>query len=363
MEAVGRLAGGVAHDFNNLLTVINGCSDLLLQSLPPDDPARELVTEIHKAGKRSAGLTRHLLAFIRQRVVPPPRAIDLNEVVVDTEVTLRRLVGEAVRLSSVLDPELWQVRADPGQIGRVLMNLATNARDAMPRGGQLTIETRNVELDEGHARAHPGARAGPHALLSVTDSGSGMSPDVKARLFEPFFTTKEPGRGTGQGLPTVDGIVRQSGGHVAVISELGVGTTFRVYLPRAEKPAEGAEVADRRAQPRGAETVLVIDEEDRVRAVTRRILAGCGYTVLEAADGGEAARVAAGHTGPIHLLIADVVLPGASGWAVADQLAQRHPGVRVLFVSGYPDEPAAWNGVSRAARDSCRSRSPRTRWR
>jgi PAS domain S-box-containing protein len=314
MEAVGQLAGGVAHDFNNLLCIINGYSDLLLENLPPGDPSRGSISEILKAGQRSAGLTRQLLAFSRQQVLAP-RVLDLNEVVTDTDKMLRRVIGEDVRLTSTLGPELWAVRADPGQVEQVLMNLAVNARDAMPQGGRLTIETRNVELDESYARAHPDARAGPHVLLSVTDTGSGMPPDVKARIFEPFFTTKGPGKGTGLGLATVYGIVKQSGGHVAVSSEVGVGTTFQVYLPRAEPAAGGPKVRPPgpQAPPRGTETVLLVEDEGGVRALTRHVLAGCGYTVLEAADGDEAVRVAAGHDGPIHVLVTDVVMPGAGG--------------------------------------------------
>jgi PAS domain S-box-containing protein len=345
MEAVGQLAGGVAHDFNNLLTVINGYSDLLLQSLPPSDPSREFITEIHKAGERSAGLTRQLLAFSRQQILAP-RVLDLNEVVTDTEKMLRRMIGEDMRLATKLEHGLWAVRADPGQVEQVLMNLAVNARDAMPRGGRMTIETRNVELDESYVWTHPDARPGPHVLLSVTDTGSGMPPEVKARLFEPFFTTKGPGQGTGLGLSTVYGIVRQSGGHIGVHSEIGVGTTFKVFLPRAEASAQGLKVhAGIRVPPRGKETILIAEDEDAVRALTRRVLVGCGYTVLEATDGANAVQIAAGHAGPIHLLITDVVMPGAGGRAVAEQLTEEHPGIRVLFMSGYTDDAVLRHGV------------------
>jgi two-component system cell cycle sensor histidine kinase/response regulator CckA len=345
MEAFGQLAGGVAHDFNNLLTIINGYSELLLHRLPPTDPSRELAAEIYKAGERSAALTRQLLAFSRRQVLAP-RVLDLNAVVGDTDRMLRRLLGEDLRLATALAPDLWAVRADAGQVEQVLMNLAVNARDAMPTGGRLTIETRNVELDAGYARARPGARPGPHVLLSVTDTGSGMTPAVKARVFEPFFTTKEPGKGTGLGLATVYGIVQQSGGHVAVYSEVGVGTSVKVYLPRVESAAGGSKVLPGLlVPPRGTETVLLVEDEAGVRALTRHVLAGCGYAVLEAADGAEAVRLAAGHGGPIHLLVTDVVMPGTGGRAVAEQVAASHPRVRVLYMSGYTDDAVVRHGV------------------
>jgi PAS domain S-box-containing protein len=347
MEAVGRLAGGIAHDFNNLLTIINGYSDLLVQRLPPDDPARELVAEIRKAGERSAGLTRQLLAFSRQQILAP-RVLDLNAMVADTEKMLRRLIGEDVRLVTALDPDPWAVRADPGQIEQVLMNLALNARDAMPTGGRLTIETRNVDLDETYTRTHADARPGPHVLLSVADDGSGMAAEVRARIFEPFFTTKGPGKGTGLGLATVYGIVKQSGGHVAVYSELGLGTTFKVYLPRAEPAAGGVKPRSGLAPPPGGtETVLLAEDEAGVRDLIRRVLADRGYAVLAADDGAAAVRLAAGHRGPIHLLITDVVMPDVGGRAVAERVAERHPAVRVLFVSGYTDDAIIRHGVLR----------------
>jgi PAS domain S-box-containing protein len=344
MEAVGQLAGGVAHDFNNLLTIINGYSDLLLQTLPADDPSRVLVEEIYKAGQRSAGLTRQLLAFSRRQVVAP-RVLDLNALVCNAGKMLRRVIGEDVRLTTALDSGLCTVRADPGQIEQVLLNLAVNARDAMPTGGRLTIETRNVDLDDDYARTHPGARGGPHVLLAVSDTGCGMPPEVKARVFEPFFTTKGPGKGTGLGLATVYGIVQQAGGHVGVSSEVGVGTTFEVYLPRENTPAAAKPRSGLLAPPRGTETVLLVEDEDGVRALTRCVLTGCGYTVLEAAEGDEAVRAAAGHTGPIHLLVSDVVMPGPGGRAVADRVAELRPGVRVLFVSGYTDDVVVRHGV------------------
>ena len=351
MEAVGQLAAGVAHDFNNLLTIINGYSDLLLQDLPPGDPSREPVSEILAAGERSAGLTRQLLAFSRQQVLAP-RVLSLNDVVAEAEKMLRRLVGEDVRLTAALGPAPWPVLADGGQVEQVLMNLVVNARDAMPTGGRITIETRNVELDESYARAHPDARPGPHVVLIVADTGAGMTPDVAARVFEPFFTTKGPGKGTGLGLATAYGIVRQSGGHVAAYSEVGVGTTFKVYLPQATKPKGGSKVLPGLSTPpRGTETVLLAEDDAGVRALTRHVLAGCGYAVLEAADGEEAVRVAAAHAGPIDLLVTDVVMPGAGGRPTAELVAARHPGVRVLFVSGYTDDAVIRHGVLREGVD------------
>jgi two-component system, cell cycle sensor histidine kinase and response regulator CckA len=345
MEAVGRLAGGVAHDFNNLLTIINGYSDLLLGRLPPDDPSRDLVSEIYKAGERSAGLTRQLLAFSRKQVLAP-RTLDLNAVVTNTASLLRRVIGEDVRLAAAPAPGLWHVRADAGQVEQVLLNLAVNARDAMPAGGKLTIETRNVELDEGYAAAHADARSGPHVLLAVSDTGHGMTPEVKARIFEPFFTTKEVGKGTGLGLATVYGIVKQSGGHVDVYSEVDRGTTFKVYLPRSE-PDDGAARSQSQllAPSPGTETVLVVEDDAGVRALTRHVLQQAGYTVLEAADGDEALRLGAGHSGPIHLMVSDVVMPGPGGREVAEKLAERHPEVRILFVSGYTDDAVVRHGV------------------
>jgi len=344
LEAIGQLAGGIAHDFNNLLTIINGYSELLLQRLTPNDPSRAMVVEIQKAGERSAGLTRQLLAFSRQQVLTP-QVIDLNDVVTNTDKMLRRLIGADVQLTMTLDPELWAVRADSGQIEQVLMNLAVNARDAMPRGGRLTIETRNVKLDETYARTHIDARAGSHTLLSVTDTGSGMSAEVKARIFEPFFTTKDIGKGTGLGLATVHGIVKQSGGHVVAYSEVGVGTTFKVYLPRVDQPFGMKSHSKILVPPRGTETVLIVEDEDGVRALARQVLLSNGYTVLEASNGYDAVRMASSHEGPIHLLITDVVMPGASGQVVAEQIMQQHPEVRVLFVSGYTDDAVIRHGV------------------
>ncbi|VTR92564.1 multi-sensor hybrid histidine kinase : Multi-sensor hybrid histidine kinase OS=Chthoniobacter flavus Ellin428 GN=CfE428DRAFT_6228 PE=4 SV=1: Response_reg: GAF: PAS_9: GAF_2: PAS_3: PAS_9: HisKA: HATPase_c: Response_reg [Gemmata massiliana] len=348
MDAIGRLAGGVAHDFNNLLTVINGYSDLLLERLPAADPNRELVAEIYHAGECSAGLTRQLLAFSRQQILAP-RVLDLSAVVADTERMLRRLIGEDIRLSTASDPGLWAVRADPGQIEQVLLNLAVNARDAMPRGGQLTIEIRNIELDAAYTRTHPDARSGPHVQIAVSDTGCGMSPEVMGRIFEPFYTTKDLGKGTGLGLSTVHGIVKQSGGHLGVYSEVGVGTTFKVYLPRVNETGTGPQLQSGPLQTStGTETILLVEDEDRIRSLSQHILVGCGYAVLAAANGDEAAEVAAGHEAPIHLLVTDVVMPGAGGRTVAASVAKHHPGVRVLFVSGYTDDAVVRHGVLEA---------------
>ena len=346
MEAFGQLAGGVAHDFNNLLSIILGYSDLLLQSLPKSDPSRQLVDEIYKAGERSAALTRQLLAFSRKQVLVT-RILNLNEVVTDTDKMLRRLIGEDIRLTSTLDSQPWLVLADAGQIEQVILNLAVNARDAMPQGGRLTIETRNVKLDEDYVRTHKDARSGPHVLLSITDTGSGMPPEVIAKIFEPFFTTKEPGKGTGLGLATVYGIVKQSGGHVAVYSEVGIGTTFKIYLPRTEQASEPKIVSRVLIPPRGTETILLAEDEAGLRTLTKLILSQCGFQVLEAVDGEDALRVAAAHDGPIHLLITDVVMPGKGGRAVAERLADLYPGLRVLFISGYTDDAVIRHGVLR----------------
>ena len=347
MEAFGQLAGGVAHDFNNLLTIINGYSDLVLQSLPKGDPSRQLIAEIYKAGERSAGLTRQLLAFSRQQILAP-QVLNLNEVVAGTDKMLRRLIGEDIRLTTTLDSEPWAVLADPGQIEPILLNLAVNARDAMPTGGRLTIETRNVQLDETYTVTHKDSRPGPHVLLSVSDTGTGMTPEIMAKIFEPFFTTKEPGKGTGLGLATVYGIVRQSGGHVGVYSEIGVGTTFKVYLPQVEEGLEDSKpLSQIRKPPRGTETVLLAEYEAGVRELGSYILTECGYRVLEAIDGNEALRVAAACDGPIHLLITDVVMPGQGGRVLSEQLTERYPDLRVLFMSGYTDDAVIRHGVLR----------------
>jgi signal transduction histidine kinase len=345
MEAVGRLAGGVAHDFNNLLTVINGYGEVLLESLPAGHPAREMVAEIRGAGERAAALTRQLLAFSRKQPAAP-RVLDLNALVRDLDRMLRRLIGEDVEFATATAPDLWPVTADPGHLEQVVVNLVVNARDAMPRGGKLTVETRNVVLDDAYARATADARPGPHVLLAVTDTGVGMDRATLDRALEPFFTTKGPSHGTGLGLATVYGVVKQAGGHVALYSEPGRGTTVKVYLPPTDVPV--TQTPDRpiaRPLPRGTETVLLVEDEDAVRALTRHVLRVAGYAVLEAADGRQAVRVADGYAGRIDLLVTDVVMPHLGGREVADALAGRHPGLRVLFLSGYSDDAVVRHGL------------------
>ncbi len=348
MEAIGRLAGGVAHDFNNILTAIGGYSDLLLADLPPDDSRRHDVEEIHQATQRAAALTQQLLAFSRRQVLQP-KIINLNALVPDIEKMLRRLIGEDILFATVLHPHLGNVRADPGQLEQVIVNLAVNARDAMSDGGRLTIETRNVELDEAYTAEHPAVKPGRYVMLAVTDTGVGMDQETKARIFEPFFSTKVRGKGTGLGLATVYGIVQQTGGHIWPYSEPGRGTTMRVYLPRVDAPADPIE-HPRDAAPetlRGSETILVVEDEAPVRAVTRQLLERNGYTVLEAPDGAAALALVDGAAGGRHidLLLTDVIMPGMSGRELAAQLNARRPNVRVLFMSGYTDDAVVRHGM------------------
>jgi PAS domain S-box-containing protein len=346
MEAIGRLAGGVAHDFNNLLAIILGYSDLLQDSLPAEHPARKHVAEIRKAGDRAATLTRQLVAFSRKQVLEL-KVFDLNAVVIENYKMLRRLIGEDIELLLEPDRATTPVKADPAQMEQVIMNLAVNARDAMPRGGRLTIETANVELDATQVNRHVTMPAGAYVMLAVTDSGIGMDNQTQARIFEPFFTTKEKGKGTGLGLATVYGIVKQSGGYIWVYSEVGKGTTFKIYLPRAEEPIEPEPVAAKvpAASLRGHETLLLVEDEESVRKLAAHCLRNQGYTVLEAQNGAEALALCREHAAPIHLLVTDVVMPGMGGRDLADQLATLRPDVRVLFVSGYTGNAIVHHGI------------------
>src|SRR5438309_890380 len=346
MEAVGRLAGGIAHDFNNILTAITGYADLLLEDLGATDPRRQDADEIHKAADRAAGLTRQLLAFSRQQVLQPT-VLEVNTLVSDLEKMLRRLLGEDVALSTRLAPTTGRVKADPGQLEQVIMNLAVNARDAMPNGGKLTLETANVDLDGAYAADHYPARAGPFVMLAVSDTGIGMSQETQVHMFEPFFTTKEKGKGTGLGLATVYGIIKQSGGFIWVYSEVGHGTTFKLYLPRVEELAERAAApAPARTRPaRGTETVLVVEDEAPVRNVARQVLERHGYTVLEAPSAEAALDIATRYSGTIHLLLTDVVMPGLNGRELASRLVDLRPDARVIFMSGYTDDAVTRHGV------------------
>jgi two-component system, cell cycle sensor histidine kinase and response regulator CckA len=345
MEAVGQLAGGIAHDFNNLLTAILGSTELLLADTPPDDPRREDVQEISRSAHRAAALVRQLLAYSRKQVLQP-RRVDLNAIVREMGAMLRRVVGEPIELRLDLDPGLGHVTADPGQLEQVIANLGVNARDAMPRGGTLTITTSNVTGRGVTAAADEGlSAAGPLVSLAVTDTGIGMDDEVRGRLFEPFFTTKELGRGTGLGLATVYGIVRQSGGHIQVRSRPGEGSSFTVYLPRAEapRPARGALAA---AAPvsGGSETVLVAEDEEAVRHLVCRVLRAKGYRVLEARHAEAALDLAAATAEPIDLLVSDLVMPGLGGRALADRLLNLRPALRVLFITGYAPEAVERQG-------------------
>ncbi|MBI4565713.1 MAG: response regulator [Planctomycetes bacterium] len=345
MEAIGRLAGGVAHDFNNLLTAIMGYGELVGTRLHPKDPLSQDVEEILNAGRRATELTRHLLAFSRKQIVSP-RVLDLNAVVAQMDKLLRRLIGEDIELLCVPNPALGRVKADPGQIEQVIMNLAVNARDAMPEGGKLTIETGNADLDEEYARRHAGVRPGRYVMLAISDTGCGMDEATQARLFEPFFTTKGVGKGTGLGLATVYGIVTQSGGHIWVYSELQKGTTFKIYLPRVEEPAEALRREQPRlAMPKGTETILVVEDDASVRRLAVQVLKHCGYVVIEAANGGEALLLCEQHPGPIQLMITDVVMPQMSGQEVAKRLKAPRPEMSVLYFSGYTANAIVHHGV------------------
>ena len=336
MEAVGRLAGGVAHDFNNLLTVVLGASDLLLHEIPAEDPHNEVVREIRAAGERAAALTTQLLAFSRKQLVEP-KVFGINQMVSDIDKMLRRLIGEDVQVSVRLDDDLGSVKADRGQIEQVLVNLVVNARDAMPDGGLLVIQTANITLDESYVQSHSGVQAGEYVMMAVSDTGIGMSEETRAHIFEPFYTTKGAGRGTGLGLATCYGIVKQSGGHIGVYTEVGVGTTMKVYLPRIMSAAAPVSSVTATVQ-RGSETLVLVEDDKAVRSITRRMLDGQGYSVLEAEDGPTALEILRTHPGKIDLLFTDVVLPGMGGREVAEKARELRPKIKVLFTSGYTDD-------------------------
>ena len=336
MEAVGMLAGGIAHDFNNLLTIITGYSQLIFNSLPPGDPNRHSAEQIVKASERAGELTRQLLAFSRRQVLQP-KVLDLNLLVKTLAAMLRRLIGEHIDLRLVLNPELSRVSASPGQLEQVLMNLVVNARDAMPEGGTLTIQTENANLKEGFNGQRLAIKPGRHVMLAVSDTGHGMDAETRARLFEPFFTTKNAGKGTGLGLSTVLGIVKQSGGSLDVWSEPGKGATMRIYLPAIDQLATAETEVVKRAAARGNETILVVEDDEMVRRLVRQTLEQEGYRLMDAPEPVEAQRIADSFKGPIQLLITDVVMPNSSGRDLAAQIVDRRPETKVLYMSGYAD--------------------------
>ena len=346
LEAVGRLASGVAHDFNNMLTAITGYGEMLRAGFKQDDPMREDVDEILGAAQRAAALTKQLLAFSRQSVLQP-RLVVLNDVVTGIQNMLTRIVGSKIEFRTSLDPELGLVKADPSQIEQVILNLCVNARDAMPNGGTLELTTCNADLDGDSSREAGIEKPGKYVMIAVTDSGVGMDAETRVRIFEPFFSTKPAEKGTGLGLATVYGIVKQSGGDIWVYSEVGRGTTLKVFLPRVDEAvaSEVASIAHRGASPRGSETVLLADDEPPILKVSRRILEGAGYRVLSAPDGAKALELAEAHDGPIDLLVTDMVMPHLGGRQLADKLRSERPGLRVLYLSGYTDTAAARQGL------------------
>ena len=345
MEAVGRLAGGIAHDFNNLLTIILGYAQILADGLPKDSRLADSTTQIKSAAERAAGITRQLLAFSRKQVLSP-RVINLNEIVLNLDSLLRRLIGEDIEVLTVPANDLGAVKADPGQIEQVIMNLALNSRDAMPQGGKLTLETANTNLDESYARDHQPVQPGPYVMLAVSDTGHGMSAETMTRIFEPFYTTKEVGKGTGLGLSMVYGIVKQSGGYVWVYSEPDRGTTFKIYLPRVDQPAEEVG-ADRHPAKvlRGSETILLVEDDPQLRELSSSVLSHCGYNVLAASTPEEGLAICKTNHNNIRLLVTDVVMPRINGRQLAEQILRLCPQVRVLYISGYTDNAIVHYGV------------------
>jgi signal transduction histidine kinase/ActR/RegA family two-component response regulator len=364
MEAIGRLAGGVAHDFNNLLMAIRGYTELLLASLAPDDLRREDADEILNASDRAAGLTRQLLAFSRREAVTP-RVLALDRVLPNIEQMLRRLIGEDITLTSEVEPGIWPIKADPGQIDQVLMNLAVNARDAMPSGGTLTIALSNVSVGSVAGQSlveqafspavaipHPVLARGPYVRISVTDTGTGMTEETVQRIFEPFFTTKGEGRGTGLGLATVYGIVQHVGGTIDVVTAVGKGATFHVFLPRCDEPPTPQEPPARHIashHARATETVLLVEDDHRVNTLIANVLRQSGYTVLAAVHGEEALALSREHAGPIHVLLTDVVMPGMNGRELSEVVSAERPDTRMLFMSGYPDDAIVRQGIQTAS--------------
>jgi PAS domain S-box-containing protein len=345
LESVGRLAGGIAHDFNNMLTAINGYSDLALRKMEPEDTVRGYLEEIKKAGERSALLTNQLLAFSRRQILHP-QLIRINDVIHDTMNMLKRMIGEDIDLETELKQAVGTIKFDPGQLSQILMNLTVNARDAMPDGGKVTIETSNIFIDPNYASTHVGLLPGAYVLLTVSDTGSGMSPEVQEQIFEPFFTTKGVGKGTGLGLATVYGIVRQSGGGIFVYSEEGHGSTFKIYIPRvADEVAPDHEEAAPPKLAVGTETILLAEDEDLVRSLSRQVLEACGYTVIEARDGLEALEILEKEDGRIDLLVTDVIMPRMGGRELAERLRLSRPELPILFASGYTDEAVVRHGV------------------
>jgi len=349
METVGRLAGGIAHDFNNLLTVVRGYAELLVERLGSDQKLLEFAREIAKAGDRAASLTRQLLAYSRRQVLAP-QVVDLNAVIVDMDSMLRRLIGEDIDLVIALGQDLGRIKADSAQLEQVVLNLCVNGRDAMPQGGRLTIETANVALGENFARSHRGAKPGPHVMLAVSDTGGGMDAETQKHIFEPFFTTKGEGKGTGLGLATVYGIVKQSGGYISVRSELGRGATFKVYMPRVEDtPSLPKRAETSRVKLEGSETIMLVEDEEAVRSLIQRVLESKGYKILVASSPEEAVQICDRHEGPIELLLTDVVMPTMSGHHLAEHLGFSRPQMKVLYMSGYTDDAILLRGVLESA--------------
>jgi signal transduction histidine kinase len=345
MEAVGRLAGGVAHDFNNMLTVISGYNRMILDELSPLDPLRGNAEEILKAADRAAALTNQLLAFSRRQIMRPC-VLNVNALLGGTQKMLRRLIGEDIHLDLRTARDVGNMRADPVHIEQAIVNLAVNARDAMPNGGRITIESANVHLDETYTRTHPGVQPGEFVMIAVSDTGHGMDAETRRRIFEPFFTTKERGKGTGLGLATVYGMVKQSGGDIWVYSEIGKGSTFKLYFPRVSDPISDAAGSDaEQAKPLGSETILLVEDEKAVRELTLKMLQRLGYTVLPAPGGAEALEVSRTFPGRIALLLTDVVMPNMSGRQLADILCETRPDMKVLYLSGYTENTVVHHGV------------------